>query len=104
MWPMTPAPEPMVCRLSPLEEQDSNHRSPRKGPFFRDATGLATTNQPGSQSRILAIDKGRFTVRRARLAPAMISYQRRVSGLPEGANAGSCQPGREMLSPCRTPI
>src|SRR5580704_3524588 len=55
-------------------EQDSNHRSPRKGQhFFETAADLATTNRPGSHSRILTIDKGRFTVRQARLAPAMIS-------------------------------
>jgi hypothetical protein len=55
-------------------EPDSNHRSPRKGQhFFETAADLATTNRPGGQSRILTIDKGRFTVRRARLAPAMIS-------------------------------
>jgi hypothetical protein len=53
---------------------DSNPRSPRKGQhFFETAADLATTNRPGSQSRILTIEEGRFTVRRARLAPAMIS-------------------------------
>src|ERR1700719_3462096 len=41
--------------------------------FFETAADLATTTRPGSQSRILTIDEGRFTVRRARLAPAMIS-------------------------------
>ncbi len=41
--------------------------------FSRPPRNPATTNRPGSQNRILTIDKGRFTVRRARLAPAMIS-------------------------------
>jgi hypothetical protein len=41
--------------------------------FSRPPRNLATTNRPGSQNRILTIDKGRYTVRRARLAPAMIS-------------------------------
>jgi hypothetical protein len=42
--------------------------------LFRDPRNpAATTNWPGSQNRILTIDKGRFTVRRARLAPEMIS-------------------------------
>src|SRR5215471_9846997 len=41
--------------------------------------GIFSGHEPGDdepvgrQSRILTIDKGRFTVRRARLAPAMIS-------------------------------
>jgi hypothetical protein len=40
----------------------------------RDRLGTpATTNRPRSQNRILTIDEGRFIVRRARLAPAMIS-------------------------------
>jgi hypothetical protein len=64
-----------VQRQTPRwRKPDSNPRSPRKGQhFFETAADLATTNRPGSQSRILTIDKGRFTVRRARLAPAMIS-------------------------------
>ena len=37
------------------------------------AQGSPTPGMPGSQSRILRIDKGRFTVRRVRLAPEMIS-------------------------------
>jgi hypothetical protein len=37
---------------------------PRKGQhFFETAADLATTNRPGSHSRILTIDKGMFTVR-----------------------------------------
>jgi len=55
-------------------ELDSNPRSPRKGQhFLRPPRNRATMKLAGSQSRILTIDKGRFTVRRARLAPAMIS-------------------------------
>jgi hypothetical protein len=47
------------------------------------------------------IDKGRFTVRRAGLARAMISTP--GHRLPEGANAGPCQPGRFSGSnPART--
>ena len=51
---------------------------PPEGPegdsiFSRPPRNPATTNRPGSQNRILTIDKGRSTVRRARLAPAMIS-------------------------------
>src|SRR6202040_1638746 len=41
---------------------------------------------------VLTIDKCRFTLRRARLAPAMISTPGHRP--PEGANAGPCQPGR----------
>ena len=67
------APQGGFAHDSALEEQDSNPRSPRKGQhFFETAADRATTNRPDSQSRILTIDKGRFTVRRARLAPAMV--------------------------------
>src|ERR1700686_4752014 len=69
------APEPVV--RTGLTAGGSRIRTlgpPRKGQhFFETTADLATTNRPGSQSRILTIDKGRFTVRRARLAPAMIS-------------------------------
>jgi hypothetical protein len=60
---------------SPLEEEGySNPRSPVGDSIFsRPPRNPATTNRPGSQNRILTIDKGRFTVRRARLAPAVIS-------------------------------
>ena len=49
--------------------------SPRRGQqcFLRPPRNPATTNRPGSQNGILTIDKGRFIVRLARLAPAMIS-------------------------------
>jgi hypothetical protein len=68
--------QPAACgrkvRFAPdslLEEAGFEPSVPRKGQhFFETAADLATTNRPGSQSRILTIDKGRFTVRRARLA------------------------------------
>ena len=41
--------------------------------IFETAAEPGDDEPAGSQSRILTIDKGRFTVRRARLAPAMIS-------------------------------
>ena len=40
---------------------------------FETALEPATIHRPDGQNRILTIDKGRFTLRRARLAPAMIS-------------------------------
>ena len=47
---------------------------PRRDNIFRRPPQKpATTNRPDSQNRILTIDKGRFIVRQARLAPAMIS-------------------------------
>ena len=58
--------------------------------FSRPPRNPATTNRPGRPNRVLTIDKGRFTVRRARLAPAMIST--RVTEPPEGANARPRQP------------
>ena len=51
-------------------ETDSNPRSPGGDSIFaRPPRSPATTNRPGSQNGILTIDKGRFTMRRARLAP-----------------------------------
>jgi hypothetical protein len=47
---------------------------PRRGQHFSETPrNPARTNRPGSENRILTIDKGKFTMRRARLAPAMIS-------------------------------
>src|SRR5205807_1088286 len=55
-------------------EKDSNPRSLRRVQHFsRPPRNPARTNWPGSQNRILTIGKRRFIVRRARLAPAMIS-------------------------------
>ena len=53
--------------------KDSNPRSPVETAFSRPPRNPATTSRPGRPNRVLTIDKGRFTVRRARLAPAMIS-------------------------------
>jgi DNA-binding MarR family transcriptional regulator len=64
--------------------------------FSRTAAEPGETNRPGSQSRILTIDKGRFTVRRARLAPAMISTPGHRAS--RRRQRGACQPGPEMLS------
>ena len=75
---------------------------PRKGQhFFETAAEPGETNRRGSQSRILTIDKGRFTVRRARLAPAMIS----TPGLRASRRRqrGALPAWSEMPSPCRTP-
>ena len=70
--------------------------------FSRSPRNLARRPGPVSQSRILTIDKGRFTVRPARLASAMISTPgHRASKMRQ---RGACQPGREMLSPRRAPI
>ena len=73
-----------IRTLGPPPEGDSIFSRPPRNP--------TTTNRPGSQNRILTIDKGRSTVRRVRLVPAMISTP--GHWLPEGANAGPCQPGR----------
>src|SRR5467141_5199437 len=64
--------------------------------FSRTAAEPGERNRPGSPSWILTIDKGRFTVRRARLAPAMISTPGHRAS--RGRQRGACQPGREMLS------
>jgi hypothetical protein len=82
-------------------EPDSTFGPPsRKGQHFsRPPRNSATTNRPGGQNRILTIAKGRFTVRRARLAPAMISTpghrasrRRQCGGLPAWSLFGSSQP------------
>jgi hypothetical protein len=64
---------------------------PRRGQhFFEAPRNPARKNRPGSQNLIVMIDKGRFTVRRAGLAPPWISKP--GHGLLEGANAGPYQP------------
>ena len=84
-------------------EKDSNPRSPVGDRIFsRPRRNPATTNRPGSQNRVLTIDNGRFTVRRAGLAPAMISTPGHRAS--RRRQRGACQPGREMLSPRRAPI
>src|SRR5256714_3499259 len=67
---------------------------PQGRAFSRPLRNPATTNRPGSQNGILTIDKGRFTVRRARLAPAMISTP--GHRLPECANARPSAADRQM--------
>ena len=81
---------------SPLEGDGFEPLLPPVGmPFFGTPRNPATTNWPGCLNRILTIDKGGFTVRRARLAPEMISTpghrasRRRQRGvLPAGALFG----------------
>src|SRR4029077_8100351 len=51
-----------------------------------------TTKRPGNQNRILTIDKGRFSVCGARLAPAMISTPGHRAS--RRRQRGACQPGR----------
>jgi hypothetical protein len=59
---------------SALEGDGFEPSVPRRGQHFsRPPRNPARTNWPESQNRILTMDKGRFIVRRARLAPAMIS-------------------------------
>src|SRR6516162_3551859 len=66
--------EVRFARDSPLEGTGFEPSVPAQGPaFFETAAELGDDELAASQSRILTIDKGRFTVRRARLAPAMIS-------------------------------
>jgi hypothetical protein len=60
--------------------------------FFYTASEQQTGREP---QPVLTTDNGRFTVGRARLAPAMISTPGHRA--PEGANARPCQPG-PMLS------
>jgi hypothetical protein len=50
-----------------------------------------TTKRPGNQNRILTTDKGRFIVRGARLAPAMISTPGHRAS--RRRQRGACQPG-----------
>ena len=45
----------------------------RKGSIFSRPPRSPASKPAGNQNRILTIDESRFTVRRARLAPAMIS-------------------------------
>ena len=52
---------------------------------------IGARKRRGNQDRALTTDSGRFNVPRARLAPAMKSTPGHWA--PEGANAGSCQPG-----------
>jgi hypothetical protein len=62
------------ARDSSLEGDGFEPSVPRGGQHFsRPPRSPATIRRPLSQNWILTIDKGRFTVRRARLAPAMIS-------------------------------
>src|SRR5438045_2290586 len=61
------------------------------GAFFYTAPEPGAANSPGGPQPVLTTGNGRFTVGRARLAPAMISTP--VTGPPEGANARPCQPG-----------
>jgi hypothetical protein len=67
--------------------------------FSRPPRNPATTNRPGRPNRVLTIDKGRFTVRPARLAPAMISTpghwasrRRQCGALPAWSLFGSSRP------------
>ena len=84
--------EPKVRRLCAGGSRIRTIGPPRKGQhFFETAADLATTNRPGGQSRILTIDKGRFIVRRARLAPAMISTPGHRAS--RRRQRGACQPG-----------
>src|SRR6266478_3407225 len=68
-----------VCRVERYALSAGRRRIHTLGPpvvdsiFSRPPRNPATTNRPGSQNWILTIDKVRFTVRCARLAPAMIS-------------------------------
>jgi hypothetical protein len=66
--------EVRFARDSPLEGDGFEPSVPRGGQHFsRPPRNPATTRRPLSRNWILTMDKGRFTVRRARLAPAMIS-------------------------------
>jgi hypothetical protein len=66
-------------------------------PYFMEMfVYTASEPQTGREPQpVLTTDNGRFTMGRARLAPAMISTP--VTEPPEGANARPCQPGA-MLS------
>ena len=92
---------------SPLEEAGSNYRSHRLGLIFRDGLATRPTNRLASLKRILTNDKGGITVRRARLAPAMISTpghrasrRRQRGALPAWSYS---VPGRPALASCGTP-
>jgi hypothetical protein len=67
--------EPRFVADSPLEGDGFEPSVPPEGDsiFSRPPRNPATTNRPGSQNRILTIDKGGSTVRRVGLVPAMIS-------------------------------
>jgi len=66
--------EGQVRRASPLGGDGFEPSVPRRGQhFFETAPEPGDDKPAGNQNRILTIDTGRFTVRRARLAPAMIS-------------------------------
>jgi hypothetical protein len=79
--------------------KDSNPRSPRRDSIFETAPEPGDDNRPSRPNRVLTIDKGRFTVRRARLAPAMISTpghwasrRRQCGALPAWSLFGSRRP------------
>ena len=65
-----------------------------------DRVGVATGAAQGSHSRVLTTDNGRFTVRRARLAPAMISTAGHRPS--EGANAGLLAQGPRQAASSNT--
>jgi hypothetical protein len=67
------AEEPMVCTTLRWREVDSKFRFLDLGRALLHRSGARSCKGLGSHSRVLTTDNGRFTVRRARLAPAMIS-------------------------------
>src|SRR6266478_5756321 len=87
-----------VCRVERDGLSAGGRRIRTLGPpvgdsiFSRPPRDPATTNRPGSQNWILTIDKVRFTVRCARLAPAMISTPGHRAS--RRRQRGPCQPGR----------
>jgi len=76
--------EPMVRRLSAGGRWIRTIGPGLRWNIFHTARSLDPQTGPGPTTVILTTDIGRFTVRRARLAPAMISTPGRRP--PEGAN------------------
>ena len=70
-------------------------RAAKKGCFFmryRWFESISLQRRVGCEPAVLTIEKGRFTLRRARLAPAMISTPGHRAS--RRRQRGACQPGR----------
>jgi len=108
--------EPWVCLDRPVWfardsalEGDGFEPSvpPPRGRLFRECRGSRqrqtgpVCRYTGSQNRILTIAQGRFTVRRARLAPAMISTPGQWAS--RRRRRGARQPGRYSALPAGRP-